>query len=349
MIYYAYKINHISQIMLVIVTCGLLQDSPEFSLALQSGKYQLKWTNCRSLPTAMWKAHATIINSIMYIGGGNCPDEIKMDNVYAYHLKEDRWDTLPFLQLYSGVPVNINNKLTIIGGCDSITHKVTSKVTTYSNDNTWRNDIFPNLLIARYWPAVVPHQSYIIVAGGHGDDDAALDTIEVLELTTLQWRIVNTHLPEPMGILSATMCSGKLIIVGYTNADNEHSNGTFLIDINKILTQPQHTSSTGEDHKWSRLADAPYFNTALIPNSSPPVIIGGSIQGKTTNDITLYDDVTKSWRRVSSLPINCAWTTVTIINNVIIMAGGCVDIKNTETCNATSLTSVVMGHLEDIN
>ena len=298
----------------------------------------------------MWMAHATIINSIMYIGGGSCPDKDKMLHVYAYHLKEDRWDTLPLLQQYLGVPVNINNKLTIIGGRDSTTHKVTSKVTTYSNDNTWRNDIFPNLLIARYWPAVVPHQSYIIVAGGHGDDDAALDTIEVLELTTLQWSIVNTHLPEPMGDPSATMCSGQLVIVGFSNADRNRSNETFLIDITKIITQPQHTSSTGEDNKWRRLADAPYFKTALIPSSSPPVIIGGEDkQVNTTNDITLYDDVTKSWRRVSSLPINCAWTTVTIINNVIIMAGGCADSKTQETCNATSLTSVVMGHLEEIN
>ena len=299
----------------------------------------------------MRRAHATIINSIMYIGGGICPDKDKMENVYAYHLEEDRWDTLPPLQQYYGVPVNITDKLTIIGGCDSTTtNKVTSKVTTYNNDNTWRNDIFPNLLIARQWPAVVPHQSHIIVAGGRGDDNAVLDNIEVLELTTLQWRIVNTHLPEPMGVPSATMCSGQLVIVGFDNADNKRSNETFLIDINKIITQPQHTSSTGEDNKWSRLADVPYWKTALIPSSSPPAIIGGSDkQHKTTNDITLYDDVTNSWRKVSSLPINCAHTTVTIVNNVIIMVGGCVDTKTKKTANTTSLTSVVMGHLEAMN
>ena len=146
------------------------------------------------------------------------------------------------------------------------------------------------------------------MAGGR-DDDAVLDTIEVLELKTLQWRIVNTHLPEPLWCSSATMCSGQLVIVGFGNADNKRSNRTFLIDINKIITQPQHTSSTGEDNKWSRLADALYFNTALIPSSSPPVIIGGSKQDNTSNDITLYDDVTKSWRKVSSISINCGWPT----------------------------------------
>jgi len=124
-----------------------------------------------------------------------------MENVYAYHLEEDRWDCLPQLQQYFGVPVNIADKLTIISGCDSATDKVTSKVTTFSDDS-WRNDIFPNLLIARLEPAVVPHQSYIIVAGGIGDDDTVLDTIEVLNITTLQWRIVNTHLPQPCNVCS---------------------------------------------------------------------------------------------------------------------------------------------------
>ncbi|XP_065908005.1 probable serine/threonine-protein kinase drkD isoform X2 [Dysidea avara] len=327
----------------------LKKDSPEFSLALQSGRYQLNWTTCSPLPTAMYWAHATVIKSVMYIGGGVCPDRTKIYNVYAYHLEEDRWDSLPPLQQYCGVPVNITDKLTSISGYDSATHKATNKVTTFS-DNSWRNDIFPNLLIARLCPAVVPYQSYIIVAGGYGDDGTLLDTIEVLDINILQWRIVNTHLPQPMCGPSATMCGESLVIVGFDTADNKHSNKTFLIDINEITSKQQLTTSTGEDNKWSRLADAPYFKTTLIPNSSPPVIIGGDDeQDKTTNDITLYDDVTKSWRRVSSIPTNCSWTTVTIINNVIIVAGGCVDNKTIETAEATSLTSVVMGHLEEIN
>ena len=153
----------------------------------------------------MHLANATVIKSIMYIGGGLCPDHTKIYNVYAYHLEEDRWDSLPPLQQYFGVPVNITDKLTIISGHDSATHKVTNKVTTYI-DNSWRNDIFPNLLIVRLDPTVVPHQSYIIVAGGKGDDDTVLDTIEVLDIITFQWRIVNTHLPQPMAAPSATMC-----------------------------------------------------------------------------------------------------------------------------------------------
>ena len=308
----------------------------------------MDWTTRSSLPTAMWRAHATIINSIMYIGGGTCSDVMEMYNVYAYHFEEDRWDCLPPLQQYYGVPVNITEKLTIIGGCD-YTHKATNKVTAFSY-NSWKNNIFPNLLMARLRPAVVSYKSKIIVAGGKDHDDKVHNNIEVLDITTLQWKIINIQLPEPMYAPSAAICDESLVIVGFTTEHMKRSNKTFLIDVDKVTTQPELTSYTGEDNMWSSLADAPYYQTALTPSSYSLVIIGGSDkQGKTTNDITIYDDVTKSWRRVSSLPLHCAWATATIINNQIIVAGGCMDTVTNETCNAASLTSVVMGHPKEIN
>ena len=284
----------------------------------------------------------------MYIGGGNCPEDNKMEYVYAYYLEENRWEGLPPLQQHGGVPVNIADKLNIIGGCNSYTYKVTPHVTTFSNSN-WRNDIFPNLLIARHCPAVVPYQSYIIVVGGYGAADTVLNSIEVFDTSTLQWRIVNTYLPQPMGAPSAAVCGKSLVIVGFDTADKERSNETFVININKIIAHPKHKTFP-DDSRWSNLSNAPYWCTALLPNSSLPIIIGGSDeQGKATNDITLYDDVTESWRRVSSLPISCACSTVTIINNLVIVSGGCGNPGTSVSAQSTSLTNVVMGHLVEFD
>jgi len=323
-----------------------LQDSPDLSLALKSERYKLKWTMCSPLPTEMYWANSTTINSIMYIGGGKCCSRMEMLNVYAYHLDENRWDCLPPLQQYLGIPVNITDKLTIIGGLDSTPPcKITNKVTTFSG-NSWRNDIFPNLLIPRSQPAVVPHQSYIIVAGGHSDNDTKLSNIEVLDIVLLQWRIVNIHLPKPMSAPSATVCGESLVIVGFDTADNKRDNGTFLIEVDKIISQTKHTD---REMEWSSLADAPYFKTALLPRSSLPIIVGGSDkQYKTINDITIYNDVTKSWKVVSSIPKNCVFPTVTAIKNVLIVAGGCGDATTSKSCDATSLSCVILGHLEEI-
>ena len=299
----------------------------------------------------MYDASATVINSTLYITGGWCPnDTMNIYNVYKYEIDKNQWSVLPPLQQFYGVPVNVNDQLTIISGWDRNTDKPTNLVTTY-DDNSW-NNTYPNLSVARLKPAVVPYHQYVIVAGGKGDDDNVLDSIEVFDITKSHWMIVNTHLPEPMYRISATTCADSFTIVGYENADNIRYNGTFIIPIDDIISLPQQTqqsltSSTDKDNtKWHQLATAPYWHTALVPNTSPPVIIGGSDkQFNTVNDIMIYDDTSNKWNKISSLPINCAYTTVAVINQSIIVMGGCSDAKNNKTTDATALSDVNVGQL----
>ena len=246
--------------------------------------------------------------------------------------------------------MNTDNQLTVIGGKHSTTYKPSAQVTTFT-DNKWTNT-YPNLSVARAHPAVVPYHQYVIVAGGLCDDDTAVDTIEVLDVTMSHWMIVNTHLPLPMYRISATICADSFTIVGYDSADNKYYNGTYIIPIAEIISQQQQTqqsltSSTDKDNtKWHTLANAPYWKTALVPNTSPPVIIGGEDkQYNTVNDITIYDDTKNRWKKIASLPINCAYTTVAVINDCIIVMGGASDTKTNETLHATALSDVNVGQL----
>jgi len=298
----------------------------------------------------MWEAYATVINSTLYITGGCCPNDKRNDyNVYQYQLDEDHWSVLPPLQQYCAIPVNINDHLTVISGRHCTTYKATNLVTTYI-DNSWTNT-YPNLSVARCLPAVVPYHQYVMVAGGEDDNDTLLDSIEIFNITKSHWMIVYTHLPKPMWRISATTCGDSFTIVGYHGADHMRSPETFIIPIDEIITKeedPQQslTSSTDKDNtKWHQLASAPYWRTTLVPNTSPPVIIGGSKQGNTVNDITIYDDTSNSWKKISSLPINCAWTTVAVINQCIIVLGGASDTNTEETIDATALSDVIIGQL----
>ena len=288
----------------------------------------------------------------MYISGGWCPNDARnIYNVYKFDLDKNQWSVLPPLQQYYGIPVNLSDKLTIISGRYSTPpYKVSNLVITYS-DNTW-NNTYPNLLVARANPAVVPYHQYVIVAGGKGDDGNLLDSIEVFDITKPHWMIVNTHLPVPMYQISATTCADSFTIVGYTGAGNNGYRETFIIPIGDIISLPQQTQqsltrSTDKDNtKWHQLAPAPYCRTALVPNTSSPVIIGGEDkQGNTVNDITIYDDKSNKWNKISSLPINCAWTAVAVINQSIIVMGGCSDTKTNETIHATALSDVKVGQL----
>ena len=289
-------------------------------------------------------AHALINDDVMYIGGGDCPHDNDKYYIFMYHLKENKWTRLPTrLPLQFGVVVNINNKLTVLGGYDPTTTKPTNKVITLQ-DGQWIS-LYSDMNSARWAPAVTSHHQYTIVAGGLGHDKVALDNIEVFIISTNQWTISKTCLPEPMWIISATNCNNSLVITGYNNKDGTRVTGVHITTMDNIIDHSiSTTSSSTDDNKWIQLADTPYWRTNIVPHTTPPVIVGGHDQQyNTTDDIMAYDDSTNSWRTVSCLPIKCCVTTIITLPNSIIMAGGCTDTRTAETRNNTSLTSVIIG------
>ena len=308
--------------------------------SLSSDKHKIKWTKCTDLPVPMRGAYSTIIDDIIYIGGGACPHVSDQLYIFMYHLKENKWSRLPTpLPHYYGVVVNINNKLTVIGGLDHNDRPI-NKVLTLKDDQ-WTS-LYGDMNSARYRPAVLPHHHYTIVAGGQNDHKVMVDSIEVFDGD--QWTISKTCLPQPMWAIGATTSNNSLIIAGYTGADGQRYSGVYITTIDDIIDHST-TSSSTDDNKWTQLAPTPYFNTTIVPNTTPPVIVGGDKQYNTTDDIMAYDDSTNNWRTVSSLPIKCCHTTILSLPHTIIMAGGCTDRRTIETANATTLTSVMIGEL----
>jgi len=289
----------------------------------------------------MHEAYATIIDDVMYIGGGVCPDHNDMYYIFMYHLKENKWIRLPTrLPQSYGAVVNINNKLTVIGGWDSTNSRPTNKVLTLQ-DHHWTS-LYSDMNSARYRSLVTSHHQYTIVAGGEDHDRVVLDTIEMFNISTNQWTISETCLPEPMWSISGTTCNNSLVITGYHDKECKYFSKVYITNIIDHFT----TSSSDDHNKWTQLADTPYWNTTIIPHTTPPVIAGGSIQGITTDDIMAYDDSTNSWRTVSSLPIKCCLTTIVTLPHTIIMAGGVTDYRiEREAYYPINFTSVMIGEL----
>ena len=326
----------------------MIQGTTEFGSALQRERNKIKWTKCSNLPIPMRLPRATVINDTLYIGGGQSTTANDDYLMFSYKLTDDQWRMLPILPQRYGVPTNINNDISYIGGHGRSTGRSTNKVITLLN-NIWTTQ-YSKMITARQSHAVVSYQHYTIVAGGVGEDGSILDTIEVFNYNNNQWTIMSTHLPWPMELINATTCNQSIVIAGFDDADGKCYNGTHIITIDTLLENEQQqslTSSTSEhDNKWSQLCNTPYWNTTIIPNTTPPVIIGGyDEQGKIVNDISVYDDFSDRWRTISSLPINCAKAAVATINNIMIVAGGYTDRSYIETANANTLTSVVLGQL----
>ena len=304
----------------------------------------MKWIKCQELPVPMRLAHGTVINDMLYIGGGICPDYNDEYYVFAYNLRENKWTKLPAAlpQCY-GVVVNINDVLTVIGGSKYTDGLPTNKVVTLE-EQKWTT-LYGDMQCARNRPTVVSYQHYTIVAGGLGEGDVMQDSIEYFNIKTNQWTKTKTCLPIPMWCISATTCNNSIIIVRYNDADSKPRNTTYISTIDSLV------QSHDDDNKWSELYRTPYWDTTIVPHATPPVIVGGNDRyGKTQDNIMLYmyDDISNRWRTVGSLPIRCTQTTVITINNNIIIAGGCTDGSNVETATATSLTSVMIGQLDRV-
>ena len=273
---------------------------------------------------------------------GGAPDNDTLDYVYVYDVNGNQWDRLPPPGQYKGTLQIINSNLTVIGGKDTTTRKITNKVTTYNN-NSW-SKTYPNTIKTRVRPGAVIHLDYVIVAGGSLVDDTFSDDIEVLNYKqSSHWVIARMKLPEPMRLPSLTISDDLLYIVGYSIATGR-TNAAYQLPVDIITSSAAQLTSNQTAH-WTKLPPAPHFDTAIIPNSCPPVIIGGKdIQGVPTVDITVLDVPNNSWKKIASLTTTRVATAVVPINHdSILVIGGYSGGIGVKEAMANSMTTVEKG------
>ena len=312
--------------------------------ALQSGCYELIWEKCADLPSPLYGASVALHDNKVYTMAGGAPDDDTYNYVYVYDINNNQWDRLPPPGQYVGILQIINSKLTVIGGWNSTTKKRTNKVKTYYN-NSWSNE-YPNLLKPRAMPGVLTHLDYVIVAGGGLDDNTIYDDIELLIHKQLShWVIARMKLPEAMWRPSLTITNDTLYIVGYSRA-TDRTNAAYEVSVDMVISSAAQLTSNQTAH-WTELPPAPHAATAIIPNCSPPVIIGGhDIQNVPTVDIRVLDVPNNSWKKIASLTTARASTAVVPINHdSILVIGGCTGGRSVEEALAHSISRVEKGSI----
>ena len=271
---------------------------------------------------------------------GTTPDNDTYRYVYVYDISGNQWDRLPPPGQYMGRLVVINSKLTVIGGRDDTTRKITNKVTTYYN-YSWNNFYYPNMIKARNKPGTATHFDYIIVAGGVIADETFSDDIELLNYKqSSHWIIARMKLPEPMRSPSLTISDNLLYIVGYSTATDGRINAAYKLSIDIIISPADQLTS----NHWTKLPLAPHCYTAIIPNTSPPVIIGGS---GPTADIRVLDVPNNSWKKIASLTSPRTFTAVVPINHdSILVIGGCTSGIGIKEAKEHSISRVEKGSVK---
>ena len=149
-------------------------------------------------------------------------------------------------------------------------------------------------------------------------------------------------LPEPMWDPSLTISNDLLYIVGYATAKGR-TNTAYQVPVDTITSTAQHTSD--QTTHWTKLPPAPHYGTAIIPNSCPPVIIGGrDKQGVATIDITVLDVPNNSWKKIASLTTARSATAIVPINHdSILVIGGTTGGRDIKEAMAHSISRVEKG------
>ena len=312
--------------------------------ALQSGCYELTWEKCADLPSPMYAASAVLHNEKVHVMAGTALDKDTLRYVYTYDIHSNHWDTLPPPGHVMGVLQIIDGKLSVIGGWDTTAGEATNKVSTFIN-NKWTQQ-YPNMLKSRLRPGVATYSDYVIVAGGARDINTFYDDIELLYYKqSPHWIRTNINLPKPMANISLTIADDLLYIAGYETSDGR-STKAYKIAADKITSSVAQPPTSSQTVQWTTIPSTPHYFTAIIPNSCPPVIIGGSLQGVPTAaaDVAMLK---QSWSKVASLssprrsvavvPINC---------DSILVIGGTTGGKTSKEAEAHSMTTVEKGTIK---
>ena len=314
--------------------------------ALQSGCFQITWEIHADLPSPMYNASAVLHGDTIYVMAGNAPQDDTYDYVFSYNTKSNQWSQLPSHGYIQGSLLVVAKKLTVIGGVDDATNKVTNNVSTFnSNSNNWVK-YFPNLLQPRCKPGVFTYKDCVIVLGGAVDGQLnTLDDIEVLNLTQpLRWTKSNIKLPEPMWNISLTTAYDQIYIVGYYLSNGNVTNKAFQIPVDSILSSTVHQSGSSGDYKWATLPRAPHYNTALLPHSYPPVIVGGDVQGVPTSDVAVFNITNNKWDKLASLHTARSYVAVVpISHDSILVIGGTKGGLGVEANKTTCVSTVEKG------
>ena len=324
--------------------------------ALTSGRYYIKWTQLADLPVPLFDPYVAVQHHKIYVTGAS-PVQDALHQVYVYNIITGQWSQLPPSGHYLGIPHIIGGRLAIIGGRLSATKKRTNKVSTFNEDSqTWTSNYYPDLLSVRSKPGVVSHLEHVIVAGGArptAEDDntpVVQDDIEVLNwIENSYWRKVSIKLPVPMYDFTPTISDDNLLIVGYSGAEIRY-NGAYKIPVANITVSIDRQHNSDTPTKWTALNLYDHWDTALVPSSSPPVVVGGRDHiddgGTPTADIKMYDNSNKSWKKIGSLSSARSWVAIAVVyNNAIVVIGGCTKVDTLANAKSSSLTVVEQAEL----
>ena len=321
---------------------------PQSPLPPSLGK-EVRSAKLPDMPMGAASYAATIHNSKVYISAfGRDGNGKPVSSVLVYSTNELKWSTLPNQQFGAVIAV-LNNHVTLIGGQDVSTGKVTNTLSTwYEEEGQWKQ-VLPPMPTGRYCPAVISHDNLLLVTGGVAEDvSAVLNTTDVLDLTTMKWSTpVGLNLPVPLWGPHLAICDEYLYLVGGTTVyprqsqedDNSQAWRAKWSDV-KQTAAPQHFQP--QRGVWTQIADPPTLRPTPVSCGGRLYTVGGVTRdGKPISTVYTYITARNQWVSVGDMSEgrygHCA---VPLSSNTIFVAGD--EVVNEGKAAFSSLTELLL-------
>ena len=183
----------------------------------------------------------------------------------------------------------------------------------------------------RWLATTVSSSSSVVVAGGIGERDNDLRTVEVMDTETLQWSTASSF-PHPLCSATATLCGDKLYMLGGW-VQSGRSKSVFTCSLAALLQscQPQSlgglkTLSLARRPKvWHRLADTPYALSRCVSLQGQLLSVGGQDSDikREATAVHMYNTTTDSWEVISHMATPRSRCLVAVLpHNELMVVGG---------------------------
>ena len=311
---------------------------PQSPLPPSLGK-EVRSIKLPDMPVGAVSIGTTIHNSKVYISAAYKVESGKaVHPVIVYSTDEHKWSTLPEQQHGSAIAV-VNDHITLIGGRDISTRKVTNALSTwYEEEGQWK-PVLPPMPTRRHCPTVISHDNLLLVTGGVAEDGSTvLNTTDVLDLTTMKWATAQgLSLPVALWGHHLALCGEYLYLVGgatvFPWATPKQSNSQAWrvkwSDV-KQTSAPQH--SQPQRGVWTRIADPPTLLPTAASCGKTLYTVGGVTRDrKPISTVYAYVTARNQWVSVGVMSVgrffHCA---VPLSSNTMFVAGGRVQNKSEE-------------------
>ena len=252
-------------------------------------------------------AQAVVLGNKVYVGGGHT-----LTSEYCLYVSDvtmHTWKTLKSPIRRSAL-TTYQGRLVLVGGQNSFTDTPINQLWVMEEEGTWTQPI-PPMPTPRWGASAASIQNNLIVAGGGGSQEKALDVVEVYN--GRQWATAQS-LPSAQFDMKSAIHNGNWYLAGVRTPGWRE---VFYALLESLIAS---TQSEVTERVWKNLPEVNYIASSTAVWGGRLMAVGGA---GPSSKIVSYSPHTQSWVKVGDLPVglSCTCTTVLPTGELLVIGG----------------------------